>query len=216
MRVLLSDGSGLTARQCATLLHAAGHEVGVLSADPFALTRFTRCVKRFHRVPAFGHEPVAWLAAALAVLDGERAAGRPVDVLLPTQEQVMVLARHADEVCGKGVHLAVPPADALDRVFDKVSASATLDALGVPQPSTVVARDRAQLLAHADFPVYVKTPVGTATTGVRLVTSAAELAACRSTRPWPSAPSAASARSNRVRCSSRNDDSGSSAVAKCV
>lgn len=176
MRVLLSDGSGLTARQCATLLHAAGHEVGVLSADPFALTRFTRCVKRFHRVPPFGHEPVAWLAAALAVLDRERAAGRPVDVLLATQEQVMVLARHADEVRGRGVHLAVPPASALDRVFDKVSASTTLTGLGVPQPSTVVAKDRAQLLAHTDFPVYVKTPVGTATTGVRLVTSAMELA----------------------------------------
>lgn len=28
MRVLLSDGSGLTARQCASQLAAAGHEVG--------------------------------------------------------------------------------------------------------------------------------------------------------------------------------------------
>ncbi len=176
MRVLLSDGSGLTARQCATLLHAAGHEVGVLGANPFALTRFTRWVDRLHRVPPFGHEPVAWLAAAMAVLDREAAAGRPVDVLLPTQEQVVVLARYADEVRGRGVHLAVPSAGALDRVFDKVSMAATLDAVGIPQPSTVVARDREQLLAHSAFPVYVKTPVGTATTGVRLVADAAELA----------------------------------------
>jgi len=31
MRVLLSDGSGLTSRQCAGLLGAAGHRVGVLA-----------------------------------------------------------------------------------------------------------------------------------------------------------------------------------------
>lgn len=175
MRVLLSDGSGLTARQCATQLAAAGHEVGVLSADPLALTRFTRHVHRFHRLPAFGDQPLTWLAATLAVLDRERAAGRQVDVLLPTQEQVMVLAPAADDIRGRGVGLAVPPAAALGRVFDKVSAAATLAGLGVPQPVTVVARDRGEVMAHARFPVFVKRPVGTASTGVRLVHTAGAL-----------------------------------------
>jgi biotin carboxylase len=175
MRVLLSDGSGLTARQCATQLAAAGHEVGVLSADPFALTRFTRHVRRFHRVPPFGDEPMKWMSAALVILDRERALGRAVDVLLPTQEQVVVLTQAADDVRSRGVYLAVPTTTALGRVFDKVSAAATMDALGVPQPPTVIARDRRQLLAHTSFPVFVKAPLGTATTGVRLVSGAAQL-----------------------------------------
>ncbi|MGO9077416.1 MAG: hypothetical protein ACLQDY_00005 [Streptosporangiaceae bacterium] len=46
MRVLLSDGSGLTARQAAGLLANAGHHVEVLSPDPFCLARFTRRVRR--------------------------------------------------------------------------------------------------------------------------------------------------------------------------
>jgi uncharacterized protein YbjT (DUF2867 family) len=68
MRVLLSDGSGLTARQAATQLAAAGHTVEVLTPDSFALTRFTRHVTRVHKVPAYGPDPLRWLDAALAVL----------------------------------------------------------------------------------------------------------------------------------------------------
>ena len=45
MRVLLSDGSGLTARQVASQLCDAGHTVEVLTPDWLALTRFTRCVQ---------------------------------------------------------------------------------------------------------------------------------------------------------------------------
>ena len=45
MRILLSDGAGLTARQCATLLSDAGHEVEALSAEPLCLCRFTRHVR---------------------------------------------------------------------------------------------------------------------------------------------------------------------------
>jgi hypothetical protein len=46
MRILLSDGAGLTARQCATVLSQAGHEVEVLSPDPLCLCRFTRRVRK--------------------------------------------------------------------------------------------------------------------------------------------------------------------------
>ncbi len=64
MRVLLSDGAGLTARQSATLLSQAGHHVEALSADPLCLCRFTRHVRRVHRVPAYGTDPFGWLRAA--------------------------------------------------------------------------------------------------------------------------------------------------------
>ena len=87
MRVLLSEGSGLTSRQVATRLGALGHHVEVLSSTPFCLTRFTRHVRALHRVPRFADDPMAWFAAANRI-----ARLRAIDVLLPTQEQVAVLS----------------------------------------------------------------------------------------------------------------------------
>ena len=57
MKVLLTDGSGLTSRQVATQLSAAGHVVEVVSPTRFGLCGFTRHVRRVHRVPAFGRDP---------------------------------------------------------------------------------------------------------------------------------------------------------------
>jgi glutathione synthase/RimK-type ligase-like ATP-grasp enzyme len=161
MKILLTDGSGLTARQSATRLAAAGHEVAVLAPDPLCLCRFTRHVRRIHRVPPYGADPVAWLDAA-----------EGYDVLFPTQEQVAVLAAVPDRLRAAGVATAVPPFAALAAVQDKISAFATLTRLGLPQPVGSV--------ASADwerFPAYVKEPIGTASGGVVRVRSAAELRA---------------------------------------
>ena len=170
LRVLLSDGSGLTARQTATQLAAAGHRVEVLTPDRLALTRFTRHVARVHSVPPYGTHPLAWLDAALTVLTRRR-----FDVLLPTQEQVAVLARHMERVTALGVGLAVPPFAALAQVQDKVSALATLARVGLPQPESLVATTPEELVRTARLPVFVKTPIGTATTGVRRVDSPDDL-----------------------------------------
>jgi hypothetical protein len=87
MRILLSEGSGLTSRQVAGQLGSLGHEVEILSSSKICLTRFTRHVRAVHDVPRFGLDPFGWLAAA------ERIAGeRKTDLLFPTQEQVTVLS----------------------------------------------------------------------------------------------------------------------------
>src|SRR3954469_15306051 len=169
VRVLLSDGSGLTARQVATQVGAAGHEVEVVSPDPLCLARWTRHVRRVHRVPAYGLDPFGWLDATIEVL-----RGGGFDVLFPTQEQVAVLSREAPRVHELGVALAVPPFDALRRVQDKLSAFETLGELGLRQPATRVARSPDELLPTDSLPAYVKTPIGTATSGVRLVRDRAE------------------------------------------
>jgi ATP-grasp domain-containing protein len=161
VRVLLSDGSGLTARQAATQLGAADHEVHVASPDPMCLARFTRHVSAVHRVPAYGVDPFGWLEATLGVLR------RGFDTLLPTQEQVAILSLEAERIHELGVAMAVPRFAALRRVQDRLSAHATLAELGLPQPGTMIAHTAAELLATARFPVYVKTVIGTATSGVR-------------------------------------------------
>ena len=81
MRILLSEGSGLTSRQVATRLGDLGHHVELLSATRVCLTRFTRHVHKLHLVPHFGREPFARLEAASAI-----AKVRGIDVLFPTHE----------------------------------------------------------------------------------------------------------------------------------
>ena len=170
MKILLSDGSGLTARQVAGRLADAGHRVEVLSPDGLCLCRFTRHVRRVHRVPGYGADPLGWLDAALAVY---RAGG--FDVLFPTQEQVAALSHAAGRLAGGGIRTAVPPFEAVRAVQDKVSASATLGALGLPQPPTAFVGSADDLRAWRSFPVFIKVPIGTATTSVRRIGSAAAL-----------------------------------------
>ncbi len=164
MKILLTEGSGVTSRQVAGRLAAMGHQVEVLTSDPMCLARFTRHVRRLHRVPAYGEHPLVWLAAALSVFE---SGG--FDVLFPTQEQVAVLS-------AAGVGAAVPTFSALSAVQDKLSAFDTLGRLGLPQPAAVVVSTGEELRAWNDFPVYVKQPIGTATTGVRKVERPADLA----------------------------------------
>ena len=170
MLILLSDGASLAARQCATVLSRAGHQVEALSAEGLCLARMTRHVRQVHPVPGIGADPFGWLEAALDI-----AARRHADVLLPVQEQaaVMSLARGRIEAAGLGT--AVPDFGALARVQDKVSAFGTLTEAGLPQPPAMVAASRADLEAAGELPAFVKTPVGTASTGVVRVRTRAEL-----------------------------------------
>jgi len=87
MRVLLTDGSGLTARQVAGRLAEAGHRVDSLAPDPFCLCRFTRHVHRIRRVRRSAPTDRLVLDTALAIYRGGRL--RPP---VPHQEQVAVLA----------------------------------------------------------------------------------------------------------------------------
>jgi biotin carboxylase len=170
VRILLSDGSGLTARQTATLLSRAGHHVGVLSPDPRCICRFTRHVRRVHPVPAYGHDPFGWLDAALEIA-GDTAA----ELLFPTQDQVAVISLAQRRIRDAGLLTAVPGFAALAQVQDKISSRATLARAGLPQPPGQVVTSRAELEALDFLPAFVKLPVGTASTGVCRVSTPAEL-----------------------------------------
>ncbi len=165
MKILLSDGSGLTARQCAARLAGAGHVAEALAPDRLCLCRFTRHVARLHRVPPYRPDPFGWLDAALEVY----GTGR-FDVLLPTQEQVAVLSRAKDRLDAAGVATVVPTFTALSAVQDKISASATLDRLRIPQPKSAT-----DIEGWDWFPAFVKDPIGTASSGVRRVANQGEL-----------------------------------------
>jgi biotin carboxylase len=170
MRILLTEGAGLTSRQVATQLDRLGHDVSAVVSDPLCLARFTRHVRTLHRVPHFGNDPLRWLDHVLAV-----AAAGKIDLIFPTQEQVTVLAHQLPRVLQAGLATAVPPFPALLRVQDKLSAWRTLEELGVPQPLTAVVRHPSEAAGWTSLPAYVKAPVGTGSAGVRRVSDATQL-----------------------------------------
>jgi hypothetical protein len=172
MRVLLSEGSGLTSRQVAAQLGNADHEVHVLSSDPLCLARFTRRVSRVWRSPPYGDDPLGWLEFAI---EAYQKSGS--QMLFPTQEQVAVLAACPQRLAAVGVSTAVPSFQSLRSLQDKVSAFATLERLALPQPAGTVLTSPAETETWDRFPVYCKMPIGTATSGVSLVHDARELVA---------------------------------------
>jgi biotin carboxylase len=165
MRILLTEGAGLTSRQVATQLDALGHHVSAAVSDQICLARFTRHVRTLHRVPDFGSDPLAWFDRLLDVATAAR-----IDVVFPTQEQVTVLSHQLPRLLDAGLATAVPPFSALVQVQDKLSALRTLERLAVPQPHTIVVQDPAEAASWSSWPAYVKAPVGTGSTGVVRVT----------------------------------------------
>ena len=172
MRILLTEGAGLTSRQVATQLDGMGHHVAVAVSNPMCLARFTRHVHALLPVPVFGPRPMVWFDHLLAVAKEEE-----IDLVFPTQEQVAVLSHQLPRLTEAGFATAVPPFASLLQVQDKVSARSTLGRLGISQPRSVVIHDVSALASWTTFPAYVKAPVGTGSTGVARVVDAAGLVA---------------------------------------
>jgi hypothetical protein len=102
LRVLLSEGSGTSAREAITILGLAGHHLEVCDPAALCLARFSRFVRKFHRCPPVRGDASGYLAFVVALLD----AGR-FDVLLPTHEQGFLFARAAKRLEGR-VAFALP------------------------------------------------------------------------------------------------------------
>ncbi|UGQ10195.1 hypothetical protein LO772_25415 [Yinghuangia sp. ASG 101] len=160
----------MTSRQVALLLGDAGHEVDVLAPEGKPPLRYPKSVRRVYTVPAFGDDPWGWLGAAEKTL---RADGH--DVLIPTGDQVAVLSRADAAATWLAGRVAVPGFAALERVQDKVSAAVTLTEIGLPQPESFVVRSAEALRQISDPPLYVKLPIGAASTGVHHITRREEL-----------------------------------------
>ena len=61
VRVLLTEGSSLTAREVVTCFGPSGYHLEVLDPDPLCLARFSRWVRRVHRSPRVGADPLGYL-----------------------------------------------------------------------------------------------------------------------------------------------------------
>jgi hypothetical protein len=169
LRVLLSEGSSLTAREHLSVLGPAGIGVDVASSSPLAITRFSRWCRRVVRVPRSADDPRGYLAAVAAALrEGWYGA------LLPTHEQAWLFAV-GRRLLPADAPLAVADIEAFDQVQGKVACCRLLEALGLPQPgwSVVAAVGQAR---RVELPCWLKASFSTAGRGVRYVTSPGQAA----------------------------------------
>jgi predicted ATP-grasp superfamily ATP-dependent carboligase len=159
-KILLSEGSSLSARETITALGLAGHRVELVSSDPMCLGRFSRFVRRVHRVPASGADPDGYLAAAIEVVKTNH-----IDALLPVHEQAYLFAA-AGKRLPTGLGIALADFEAFEEVQSKARLAALLTRLKVPQPLTEVIRSADQFAAERPYPFFVKAAFGTASVGV--------------------------------------------------
>jgi len=127
VRVLLSEGSSLTAREVLTCLGPADFHVEALDPDRLCIDRFSRWMRKVHACPRPGADPVGYLDAVKRVVRDRR-----IDVVLPTHEQAWLFAAGAPLL--SGVPLAVADVASFDRVQSKVEFARLLDELRLPQP----------------------------------------------------------------------------------
>jgi hypothetical protein len=159
---LLSEGSSLTAREVLTCLGPAGYHIEALDPDPLCIARFSRWMRRVHRCPRPGTDPVRYLELVKRVV-----VERRIDVVLPTHEQAWLFAAGAPLL--PGVPVAVADVGSFDRVQSKVEFARLLDERGLPQPRWRLVSDLGDL-DGLQFPYWLKSAFSTAGRGVRLVT----------------------------------------------
>ncbi|MBV9310043.1 MAG: hypothetical protein JOZ73_04385 [Solirubrobacterales bacterium] len=161
VRVLLSEGSSLTAREVLTCLGPAGYHLESLDPDWLCIARFSRWMHRVHPCPVSGADPAGYLDAVRRVV-----VERRIDVVLPTHEQAWLFAAATPLLAG--VPVAVADVASFDRVQSKVEFARLLDELGLPQPRWRLVRDRGDL-EDLPFPYWLKSAFSTAGRGVRLL-----------------------------------------------
>jgi predicted ATP-grasp superfamily ATP-dependent carboligase len=162
-RILLSEGSSLSAREAVTALGFAGYRVELVSSDPLCLARFSRFVDHVHPAPSCGADPDGYLDAVLDVV-----ARRSIDVLLPVHEQAYLFAAGRRRLpAGLGVALA--DFAAFEQVQSKTALTTLLSRIGVPQPVTEIVHAAQDLASGRPFPYFVKGAFGTASSGVRRI-----------------------------------------------
>ena len=160
-RILLTEGSSLSARQAITTLGLAGHVIEICDPDVLCIGRFSRFVRRFHRCPGIGRDPEAYLKFLIELLGREK-----FDVLLPTHEQGYLLAKVQEQLVPLTT-IALPTFESYVLAHGKASFSRLLTELNIPQPRTQIVDSSAELRRSAFFPAVVKSTIGTASRGVR-------------------------------------------------
>ena len=168
VRVLLTEGSSLSARQTLYALGRVGAVIDVCDPRPlFCLGRYSRYTHACFRCPSFTVDPPGYLQF---LCDRLRTGG--YDVLFPVHDQVYLLAQCRSSL-GTRVGVPVPHFAAVERLQSKAEFVRLLAEVGLPHPETRLVRTRAELERVTTFPCYIKLAHSTAGRGVWLLADAA-------------------------------------------
>ncbi|MDR3677508.1 MAG: hypothetical protein P4N24_18630, partial [Acidobacteriota bacterium] len=170
LKILLSEGSSLSARQAISALGMAGYRVDVCDPSAMCLGRFSRFVHRFYRCPSMGKDPWEYLDFIRRLL-----ARKKYDVLFPTHEQAFLFSRMRDRM-PPSVGLAVATFDSFLAVQGKAAFVRTLERLAIPQPESRIIRSEPELRTEHRFPFFLKLDYSTASTGTWRIDSPTSLA----------------------------------------
>lgn len=130
MRLLLTGARGLPALAAARQLHRAGHEVLACDTFPRSATQHSRAVHRSFVVPAPRFEEEAFIQHLLALIEEHR-----VDVLLPTGEEILYVARHRERLRAR-CEVVSDTFEQLSTLHDKAAFNQRVAARGLPAPRT--------------------------------------------------------------------------------
>jgi predicted ATP-grasp superfamily ATP-dependent carboligase len=170
LRVLLTEGSSLSARQAVYALGRCGYHIEVCDPKPLLCqARYSRYVRVCHRCPSFTADALAYVRFL-----SQRLRDGAFDVLLPVHDQAFLLARCRDRLPPRP-GLALPEFDAMERLQSKAGFLRLLVELNLPHPATVLVRNRAALEGSCSYPCYIKLAYSTAGCGVWHVGGPAEL-----------------------------------------
>jgi biotin carboxylase len=114
-------------------------------------------------------DPLGYLEFVVELIAHEGSA-----VLLPTHEQAYLFASARDRL-PLAVGVALPSFESFERVQTKAEFSRLLIELALPHPRTELVTSSQELIEAGLYPAYIKTAIGTASRGVRLVRNAMEL-----------------------------------------
>ena len=161
LRILLTEGSSLSARHTLSALGPLGQTLDVCDARPaLCLARFSRYSGRLFHCPPLATDPAGYLEFVLARLRADR-----YDVLFPCHDQAFLLSRFREDL-GKVTGLAVPAFDAMRRMQSKAEFVRVLSELSLPFPESVLCCSSADIPAGVSFPAYLKLAHSTAGCGV--------------------------------------------------
>jgi predicted ATP-grasp superfamily ATP-dependent carboligase len=169
LRILLSEGASTSAREAITILGLKGHHLEVADPDLHCLGKFSRFVRRFHRCPPLGADPEGYRDFLIDLLLKER-----FDVLIPIHEQGCLLSKVRKRLVPL-IAIALPVFESYAQALSGIGFSRLLSDFGMPQPRTRVLSSLEELRAAADFPFVLKADIGTASRGVWMIHSSADV-----------------------------------------
>jgi predicted ATP-grasp superfamily ATP-dependent carboligase len=137
MRVLLTGARSLPALAAARQLYRAGHEVLACDTFPSHATGNSRTVRGSFVMPSPRFDEAAFVRELCA-----RVHAHGIDVVVPTGEETLYLARHRDRL---RCEVIVDSVEQLAMLHDKWSFNQRVAACGLPAPRTWRLQSAAQL-----------------------------------------------------------------------